>query len=41
MFPYKINNLQADGLLEVNDGHLVVTDSGRPLINAIVRELLP
>ncbi|MEN8888653.1 MAG: radical SAM family heme chaperone HemW [Celeribacter marinus] len=41
IFLHKIKNLQGDGLIEVNSGRLIVTDSGRPLINAIVKELLP
>ncbi|ALI55726.1 radical SAM family heme chaperone HemW [Celeribacter marinus] len=41
IFSHKIKNLQSDGLLEVNNSRLIVTDSGRPLINAIVKELLP
>lgn len=41
VFSHKIKNLQGDGLLEVNSSRLIVTDSGRPLINAIVKELLP
>lgn len=36
----KFNNLMEDGLLETADNRLRVTPKGRPLLNAVLRELL-
>ncbi|WP_417269250.1 radical SAM family heme chaperone HemW [Celeribacter sp.] len=41
VFNNKINYLIDDGVVDLKDGRLVVTPDGRPLINAIVKELLP
>ena len=37
----KINDLQSLGLIEVKDQMLVATDKGRPVLNGILRELIP
>ena len=37
---HKINDLTECGVLEIADGHIRTTKSGRPLLNAILRELL-
>jgi oxygen-independent coproporphyrinogen-3 oxidase len=40
-FSIKDQYLIDDGLIEVENGRLSVTDTGRPLLNAILREILP
>lgn len=37
---FEINELKEDGFLEVHDGNVRATRKGRPLLNAILRELL-
>lgn len=37
----KIGHLSDIGMVEIMDGRLVTTQQGRPLLNAILRELLP
>jgi oxygen-independent coproporphyrinogen-3 oxidase len=41
--PFSIQNkyLAEDGLIEIKSGRLLVTPKGRPLLNAILRELIP
>lgn len=39
-FNFKVNDLQDYGLLEITDNHLRTTQKGRPLLNALLRELL-
>lgn len=41
VFYNKIKYLVDDGLIETDNGRLIVTRDGRPLINAIVKDLLP
>ncbi len=38
---YKINTLVDSGFLEIKDRHLRATSRGRPVLNAVIRELLP
>jgi oxygen-independent coproporphyrinogen-3 oxidase len=40
-FAPKDSYLQDDGLIQIENGRLSVTSTGRPLLNAILRELLP
>ena len=37
----KVNELQGFGIVELTNGRLYATEKGRPLLNAIIRELLP
>ncbi|AJE44930.1 radical SAM family heme chaperone HemW [Celeribacter indicus] len=40
-FPFENNNLFEGGFLETENGRLLVTEKGRPLLNAIIRALIP
>ena len=41
LFLNKINNLEEIGLVKITEGRLKLTDTGRPVLNAILRDLLP
>jgi oxygen-independent coproporphyrinogen-3 oxidase len=39
--PHKIKELEGFGFLEITDGRLLATDQGRPILNTLIRELMP